>query len=90
MVIMLPPDPPITRIPPDFDSSTNGVIEEGGCSPTTTNTHHIRLKRSNVFKLIGLGRKAMFMSVILPGLSVSALLQKSVSSLLRMMPVREE
>lgn len=44
-VIMLPPDPPITRIPPDFVSSMTGVIEEGGCSPTTTITLHIRAKR---------------------------------------------
>lgn len=33
--IKLPPDPPITRIPPDCDSNTTGVIEEGGCSPAT-------------------------------------------------------
>lgn len=42
-VIKLPPDPPITKSPPDFDSSITGVIEEGGCSPATTITLHIRL-----------------------------------------------
>lgn len=44
-VIMLPPEPPITRSLPDFDSSMTGVIEEGGRSPMTTITLQIRAKR---------------------------------------------
>ena len=34
VVIMLPPDPPITRVlSPDPDFSIAGAMEEGGCSP---------------------------------------------------------
>lgn len=44
-VIMLPPDPPITSSPPDFDSNITGVIEDGGRSPVTPITLHIRQKR---------------------------------------------
>lgn len=34
VVIMLPPDPPITRVFfPELELSIAGAIEEGGCSP---------------------------------------------------------
>lgn len=41
-VIMLPPEPPISRSPPDFNSRMAGVMEEGGRSPVTAITLHIR------------------------------------------------
>lgn len=50
-VIMLPPEPPITRSLPDFDSSMTGVIEEGGRSPMTTITLQIRAKRGEMIAL---------------------------------------
>lgn len=45
---MLPPDPPITRIPPDVDSSIVGDIEDGGCSPKTKMAHKLSLKRNKM------------------------------------------
>lgn len=48
---MLPPDPPITIILPDFDSRITGAIEDGGRSPASGNPiqmykHHLHSVQS--------------------------------------------